>query len=87
MSTLDPLIRNFCKELRARGFLNVALIEAALLAIDTEGDGNPDAAACWEAIRWVLSRNERGAGEKMEALGKLLNNKGVIRLPEDLGWT
>jgi hypothetical protein len=41
----------------------------------------------WEAIRWVLRQPGRSIGERLEALGKVLNNKGLLRLPQDLGWT
>jgi hypothetical protein len=83
----DTLVRRFCALLRASGFEGAALLESALHAIDLEGDGNREAAAMWEAIRGVLRQPGRSIGERLDALSRVLNNKGLLRLPQDLGWT
>jgi hypothetical protein len=83
----DPLVARFCDQLVSEGLIAEAVeMELALHAIDLEGDGNRDAAAMWEAIRWVLRQPGRSIGERLEALGRVLSNKGTIRLPADLGW-
>jgi hypothetical protein len=84
----DPLVVRFTDQLVSEGWIAEAVeMELALHAIDLEGDGNREAAAMWEAIRWVLRQPGRSIGERLEALGKVLNNKGLLRLPQDLGWT
>jgi hypothetical protein len=85
---IDPLLVRFTNQLVSEGLIAEAVeMELALHAIDLEGDGNREAAAMWEAIRWVLRQPGRSIGERLEALGKVLNNKGLLRLPQDLGWT
>jgi hypothetical protein len=84
---IDPLLVRFTNQLVSEGLIAEAVeMELALHTIDLEGDGNRDAAAMWEAIRWVLRQPGRSIGERLEALGKVLSNKGMIRLPADLGW-
>jgi hypothetical protein len=87
VNSTDPMVRAFCSHVAAELGVSMAIaMESALSAIDIEGDGNPHATACWEAVRWVLNRKDRLLVEKLAALERLLNNRGTIRLPQDLGW-
>jgi hypothetical protein len=56
-------------------------VEAALSALDLEGDGNPDAVTCFEAVLWIL-RQPRSHEEKIKQLHKLFSlPQGPIHIP------
>jgi hypothetical protein len=83
----DP-VAGFLSEVYAAGMCTEALkLAQALHEIDIEGDYNPHASLCWEGVRFVLARRDKSLGQRMEALQKVLTNRGTIRLPQDLGWT
>jgi hypothetical protein len=62
-------------------------ISAALDAIDREADGNADAAAFFECVRWVLER-PKPVAEKLDVLQRLLELQGriTINMPIFTGW-
>lgn len=62
-------------------------ISAALDAIDREGDGNADAAAFFECVRWVLERSKPVA-EKLDVLRRLLDLQGRVTINMSIftGW-
>jgi hypothetical protein len=82
-------IEQFLTEMRANPrFADAANgISAALDAIDREGDGNVDAAAFFECVRWVLERSKPVA-EKLDVLRRLLEMQGrvTINMPIFTGW-
>jgi TolB-like protein len=87
---VNTVASDFIAELRADPELFVVAntIERALQMVDFEADANPDAAAMWEGISWILDHTERSAMERFRALGKLVNLEGKVRvnLREFLGW-
>jgi hypothetical protein len=86
---VNNVASDFIAELRADPELSVvANTKRALQMVDFEADANPDAAAMWEGISWILGQTERSAMERFRALSKLVNLEGKVRvnLKEFLGW-
>jgi hypothetical protein len=82
-------IEQFLTEMRADPrFADCANpVSAALDAIDREADGNTDAAAFFECVRWVLER-PRTTEEKLDVLKRLLELQGRVTVNMRLftGW-
>lgn len=82
-------IERFLTDLRADERFSHAAdqISAALEAVDSEGDGNVDAAAFHECVRWVLER-PKPVGEKLDVLRRLMELHGrvTVNMSRFTGW-
>jgi hypothetical protein len=76
-------IDGFLDELRSDRDLaaHADQVATALSALDFEGDGNPDAVTCFEAVLWIL-RQPRSHEEKIKKLHKLFAlPQGSVHIP------
>jgi len=82
-------IEQFLIEMRADEHFSRAAdeIASALDAIDREGDGNSDAAAFFECVRWVLERS-KPVSEKLDVLRRLMELQGRVTVDMRIftGW-
>jgi hypothetical protein len=82
-------VEMFLKEMRAdaRFASGADAISEALDAIDREADGNADAAAFFECVRYVLER-PKPIAEKLDVLRRLMELQGRVTVHMQLftGW-
>ena len=85
---MHDAVETFVEDLRRSRFASAAdQIEAALRATDAEADGNPHAAAMFEAITWIAGHTGRSLVERVIALNKLIDHDGSgIELHAFTGW-
>jgi hypothetical protein len=80
----------FAAELRAVDMASHAdAFQEAVKATYAEGAESPDAIEFLDAIRWICKQRSRSILEKIEAMAKLTNLKGHVRildLRKFLGW-
>jgi hypothetical protein len=82
-------IEQFLRDMRANEHFAGAAdgISAALDAMDREADGNADAAAFFECVRWVLER-PKPIADKLDVLRRLMDLQGRVTVNMALftGW-
>jgi hypothetical protein len=87
---VSDAVDKFIAELRADPAYAASAdeIRDCIIALDREADISPDAAGFYEALYWVVGRQDRTLDERMEKCHELVTRRGRVEgtIREIVGW-